>query len=142
MKAKKKIYDKGGKIKRPSTAATKDKTANVANPVIREKTTENLKNKDNQELGRRIYNTAYKSKSPVPERGFKGYGDVEGATKMETEDYYAQKRKEMGIDKIKTYKKGGKVFKPHNMYKDGKKVVAKTMADHLRLKKKGYSHKK
>lgn len=40
------------------------------------------------------------------------------------------------------YEKGGKVFKPHNMYKDGKKVVAKTMADHLRLKKKGYSHKK
>lgn len=43
---------------------------------------------------------------------------------------------------IKNYEKGGKVFKPHNMYKDGKVVKANTMADHLRLKKKGYSHKK
>jgi hypothetical protein len=43
---------------------------------------------------------------------------------------------------VKKYKKGGKVFKPHNMYKDGKVVKAKTMEDHLRLKKQGYSHKK
>lgn len=42
----------------------------------------------------------------------------------------------------KKYKKGGKVFKPHNMYKNGKAVMAKTMADHLRLKKQGYTHKK
>ena len=42
----------------------------------------------------------------------------------------------------KKYKKGGKVFKPHNMYKDGKTVMAKTMEDHLRLKKQGYNHKK
>lgn len=42
----------------------------------------------------------------------------------------------------KKYKKGGKVFKPHNMYKDGKSVMAKTMKDHLRLKKQGYTHKK
>lgn len=48
----------------------------------------------------------------------------------------------VSLRKYDKYKKGGKVFKPHNMYKDGKKVVAKTMADHLRLKKKGYSHKK
>ena len=43
---------------------------------------------------------------------------------------------------VKKYKKGGKVFKPHNMYKNGKAVMAKTMKDHLRLKKQGYSHKK
>ena len=48
----------------------------------------------------------------------------------------------VSLRKYDKYKKGGKVFKPHNMYKDGKKVVAKTMADHLRLKKQGYSHKK
>ena len=47
-----------------------------------------------------------------------------------------------GGEVIKNYKKGGKVFKAHNMYKDGKSVMAKTMADHLRLKKKGYGHKK
>tara|TARA_R110001592_G_scaffold100828_1_gene285808 strand:+ start:928 stop:1056 length:129 start_codon:yes stop_codon:yes gene_type:complete len=34
-----------------------------------------------------------------------------------------------------------KKFKAHNMYsKTGLKKVAKTMKDHLALKKKGYSH--
>ena len=49
---------------------------------------------------------------------------------------------ESGGKVIKNYKKGGKVFKAHNMYRDGKVVKAKSMADHLRLKKQGYSHKK
>ena len=40
------------------------------------------------------------------------------------------------------FKGGGKVFKAHKMYKDGKSVMANTMEDHLRLKKQGYSHKK
>ena len=40
---------------------------------------------------------------------------------------------------MKAVKKG---FKPHKMYKNGKAVMAKTMADHLRLKKQGYTHKK
>lgn len=124
MKAKKKKYDKGNKVKRPSTAATQDQTAQSSNPVIRKNTTENLKNKDNQQLGRRIHNTAYKTKDPIPERGFKGYGDVEGARKMETEDYYAQKRKKMGIDKIKTYNKGGAV---KVKYKKGGKLTEKDM---------------
>lgn len=35
-----------------------------------------------------------------------------------------------------------KKFKPHMMYKGKKAVMAKTMADHLRLKKQGYSHDK
>ncbi len=52
------------------------------------------------------------------------------------------KKFKSGGEVIKNYKKGGKVFKAHNMYKDGKSVMAKTMADHLRLKKQGYSHKK
>jgi hypothetical protein len=43
---------------------------------------------------------------------------------------------------MKDFKNGGKVFKPHNMYKNGKAVMAKTMEDHLRLKKQGYTHKK
>mgnify|MGYP000129592207 CR=1 FL=1 len=33
-------------------------------------------------------------------------------------------------------------FKPHKMYKGGKIVTAKTMANHLSLKKKGYNHTK
>lgn len=43
------------------------------------------------------------------------------------------------------YKKGGakKAFKAHPMYsKTGKMVMAKKMADHLRLKKLGYTHTK
>ena len=35
-----------------------------------------------------------------------------------------------------------KKFKVHMMYKDCKEVEAKTMKDHLKLKKKGYTHKK
>ena len=36
-----------------------------------------------------------------------------------------------------------KKFKVHNMYsKTGVKRVAKTMADHLALKKRGYNHDK
>lgn len=45
-------------------------------------------------------------------------------------------------NKMGYMEKGGKVFKPHKMYKDGKAVMAKSMADHLRLKKQGYTHKK
>ena len=44
------------------------------------------------------------------------------------------------------YKKGGatKKFKPHMMYdpKTGKGYKAKVMADHTRMKKKGYTHTK
>jgi hypothetical protein len=36
-----------------------------------------------------------------------------------------------------------KTFKAHPMYsKSGKMIIAKTMKEHLSLKKKGYSHKK
>ena len=35
-----------------------------------------------------------------------------------------------------------KKFKPHMMYKGKKAVMAKTMADHLRLDKQGYTHEK
>ena len=43
------------------------------------------------------------------------------------------------------YKKGGSVkkkFKPHMMYKGKKAVMAKVIADHLRLKRLGYTHTK
>lgn len=43
------------------------------------------------------------------------------------------------------YKKGGSVkkkFKVHKMYKGKKVVTAKTMADHNRLKRLGYTHTK
>lgn len=39
-------------------------------------------------------------------------------------------------------KKPAKKFKAHAMYKDGKVVKAKTMAEHLKLKKLGYGHTK
>ena len=48
--------------------------------------------------------------------------------------------------KVGKYKKGGaaKKFKPHMMYdpKTGKGYKAKVMADHTRMKKKGYTHTK
>ena len=48
--------------------------------------------------------------------------------------------------KVGKYKKGGakKAFKPHMMYnpKTGKGTMAKKMADHLRMKKLGYTHTK
>lgn len=59
-------------------------------------------------------------------------GDKKGLSKLPT-----AVRNKMGY-----MKKGGKVFKAHKMYKDGKSVMANTMEDHLRLKKQGYSHKK
>jgi hypothetical protein len=72
-----------------------------------------------------------------------------GASKADPNDskMFRTKNKEgqdvyVSVKKYDKYKKGGKVFKAHNMYKDGKSVMAKTMADHLRLKKKGYGHKK
>jgi len=45
--------------------------------------------------------------------------------------------------KVGKYKKGG-AFKPHMMYnpKTGKGTMAKKMADHLRMKKLGYTHTK
>ena len=58
----------------------------------------------------------------------------------------------MGNMPSSLYKKGGAVkkksaakkkFKAHPMYsKSGKMVMAKKMADHLRLKKLGYTHTK
>ena len=49
-------------------------------------------------------------------------------------------------DKVGKYKKGGakKTFKPHMMYdpKTGKGYKANKMADHTRMKKKGYTHTK
>ena len=59
----------------------------------------------------------------------------------------------MGTMPKSLYKKGGAVkkksaakkkFKPHMMYdpKTGKGYKAKVMADHTRMKKKGYTHTK
>ena len=72
---------------------------------------------------------------------------LEGNSRKEAEEKFdkATKHDELlgrSSNPYRKYKKGGKVFKPHNMYKDGKAVMAKTMADHLRLKKQGYTHKK
>jgi|TARA_R110000803_G_scaffold37040_8_gene79816 hypothetical protein len=35
-----------------------------------------------------------------------------------------------------------KKYKKHMMYKGCKEIMANTMEDHLKLKKKGYNHKK
>ena len=61
------------------------------------------------------------------------------AAKQETRSIKLEKREKQKM------KKGGatKAFKTHPMYsKTGKIVMAKKMADHLRLKKLGYTHTK
>ena len=54
--------------------------------------------------------------------------------------------KPMAKTAVPKMKKGGakKKFKPHMMYdpKTGKGYKAKVMADHTRMKKKGYTHTK
>ena len=50
-------------------------------------------------------------------------------------------KKKILLDNIKMYSKKTK-FKPHKMYKGKMVKDAKTMADHLRLKKMGYGHTK
>ena len=54
--------------------------------------------------------------------------------------------KKKGTMPKSTYKKGGstKAFKPHMMYdpKTGRGYKANKMADHLSMKKKGYTHTK
>ena len=54
--------------------------------------------------------------------------------------------KKKGTMPKSVYKKGGsaKAFKPHMMYdpKTGRGYKANKMADHLRMKKKGYTHTK
>lgn len=57
-------------------------------------------------------------------------------------EYKFTKDKEGKMHMYAKYKEGGKVFKPHKMYKDGKEVMANTMEDHLRYKKKGYTHER
>lgn len=52
--------------------------------------------------------------------------------------YHGQTQKTMNSPK--TMKKVPKL--PHPMFKDGKMVMAKTVADHTRLDKMGYKHKK
>jgi hypothetical protein len=74
------------------------------------------------------------------------YTDLDYASLSAKDKAFVDRHKKEALgfasSSVPSYKKGGKVFKPHNMYKDGKVVKAKTMADHLRLKKKGYTHKK
>lgn len=52
--------------------------------------------------------------------------------------YHGEKQKP--INSSKTMKKVPKL--PHPMFKDGKMIMAKTVAEHTRLEKMGYTHKK
>lgn len=85
------------------------------------------------------------------DKGIDARGDISGAfdsaDKLKKDTRKRAKRGQAfrykyGGKVINNYKKGGKVFKPHMMYKGGKAVMAKTLKDHVRLEKQGYSHKK
>ena len=70
--------------------------------------------------------------------------------KSKIDEYFGLKtdKGEYNLEPKKFYskikmQKGGEVFKPHMMYdKEGKAYKADNMADHLRMQKLGYSHKK
>ena len=74
------------------------------------------------------------AKLPEAVRNKMGYMQYGGMVADDEEGY-------MYGGKVK-YKEGGEVFKPHMMYKGDKEEMANTFADHLRLKKAGYVHKK
>lgn len=118
MKAKKKMYNKGGKIDY----------------------TKKMKKADENEIGRRYESTVGRN----PRTGNLNYpnsadmdkfdatagsaGNDDKLRKAISDQYYAEKRKEMGIDKIKTYKKGGKMqIKEYKfggkIYKDGGRAL-------------------
>jgi hypothetical protein len=68
-------------------------------------------------------------------------GDIDNDGDKDSSDkYLAKRRKAIG----KAMKSEADDFKPHMMYdpKTGKGYEAKTMDDHLRMKKMGYSHEK
>lgn len=109
-----KNYKKGGKVANPDDKSRPE----VGKWYMKQ-------SKEVKSLFDNAYDSAYK-------RGASGAQARESAIRAV--------EKKMG--KPIEFKGGGKVFKAHNMYKDGKSVMAKTMADHLRLKKKGYGHKK
>jgi hypothetical protein len=112
MKAKKKMYNKGGKI----------------DP------TKKMKKADEAEIDRRYESTVGRN----PRTGELNYPNSADMDKVDatagsagndsklrkaiSDKYYAEKRKEMGIDKIKTYKKGGMLGKKKalDFNKDGK----------------------
>jgi hypothetical protein len=50
------------------------------------------------------------------------------------------KKSESSMKKATDTKSKSKAFKAHMMYKGGKGVMAKTKAQHLALKAKGYTH--
>tara|TARA_R110002074_G_scaffold113896_2_gene243678 strand:- start:248 stop:442 length:195 start_codon:yes stop_codon:yes gene_type:complete len=52
------------------------------------------------------------------------------------------KKSNSSAKKSSAKKSTSKAFKPHMMYKGGKSVMAKTKAQHLALKGKGYTHTK
>ena len=68
-------------------------------------------------------------------------GDIDNDGDKDASDKYLAKRRKTIA---KAMKSEADDFKPHMMYdpKTGKGYEAKTMEDHLRMKKMGYDHKK
>jgi len=52
------------------------------------------------------------------------------------------KKSNSSAKKSSAKKSTSKAFKPHMMYKGGKSVMARTKAQHLALKGRGYTHTK
>jgi hypothetical protein len=71
-------------------------------------------------------------------------GDIDNDGDKDSSDKYLAKRRKAIGKSMKNEAQDGGDFKPHMMYdpKTGKGYEAKTMEDHLRMKKMGYSHEK
>jgi hypothetical protein len=71
-------------------------------------------------------------------------GDIDNDGDKDASDKYLAKRRKAVSKAMKKEAQDGGDFKPHMMYdpKTGKGYEAKTMDDHLRMKKMGYSHEK
>tara|TARA_B110000196_G_scaffold254927_1_gene224793 strand:+ start:119 stop:766 length:648 start_codon:yes stop_codon:yes gene_type:complete len=71
-------------------------------------------------------------------------GDIDNDGDKDASDKYLAKRRKTIAKAMKKEAQDGGDFKPHMMYdpKTGKGYEAKTMDDHLRMKKMGYSHEK
>ena len=71
-------------------------------------------------------------------------GDIDNDGDKDASDKYLAKRRKTIAKAMKKEAQDGGDFKPHMMYdpKTGKGYEAKTMEDHLRMKKMGYDHNK
>lgn len=124
-----KVYDSYDFSKTPSKSSAYSKARAVAGKIGVQEGSPNL-------IG------TFKGSDFKDIEGGKDYTDIkkrrEAAKNNSSEA--VKKAQSRRFSPLTKFKEGGKVFKPHKMHKNGKSVMARTMAEHLKLQKKGYKH--